>query len=518
MAVLKAHKVHKTHNLLGRAGSGLGRRRGSGLDRYSSSDSLKHGDHNRACRIIVLLVLFVTVISTPNLFLGPNALFSVNISAREEYDNGARPGIRGLSAYPPNGSPPVATSHGPRPAERLGVANKNGGVDGAPGAGDLCLGMAVGISPAQLVTFAASFREFAPSADLFLFFEAPTSERFNDIIDTFMITPLEISRERLEPASLRKYHPSSARWIMIQRFLDVKGPEYERVLMVDVGQTFFQANPFDIIGDPGVYTFTDDMLIGKSQQHSTKIQDCLGASVLARLADKPAIHSGVSLGTSSLVVDYARQMSEVLSSAGFQACEKAGVDAGLHDYLLYSGGVQGVLRFDQSSGPVTDVPAGKFDMSGSRVTNLEGREVPIVYRYVENAVLTAEVFRRYIYWNQEDSIANPADKERAADGKTADRGKGIPAALPSTVQNCEQFALSEGVDLFKAKCDLTNARVGSLGDCCAACGGRAGCQAFSFDRDFGLCYMKNCDRPNTPGPSATAWSITSGIRMRKTAQ
>lgn len=78
----------------------------------------------------------------------------------------------------------MATSHGPRPAERLGVANKHGGVDGAPGAGDLCLGMAVGISPAQLVTFAASFREFAPSADLFLFFEAPTSERFNDIIDT----------------------------------------------------------------------------------------------------------------------------------------------------------------------------------------------------------------------------------------------------------------------------------------------------------------------------------------------
>ncbi|CBN76469.1 conserved unknown protein [Ectocarpus siliculosus] len=265
-----------------------------------------------------------------------------------------------------------------------------------------------------------------------------------------MITPLEISRERLEPAALRKYHPSSARWIMIQRFLDVKGPEYERVLIVDAGQIFFQANPFDIIGDPGVYTFTDDKLIGKSQQHSTKIQDCLGASVLAKLADKPAIHSGVSLGTSNLVVEYARQMSEVLSSAGFQACEKAGVDAGLHDYLLYSGGVQGVLRFDQSSGPMTDVPAGKFDMSGSRVTNLEGREVPIVYRYVENAILTAEVFRRYIYWNQEDSIVNPAGKERAVDDKAA--------VVPATVENCEQFALSEGVDLFKAKCDLTNAR------------------------------------------------------------
>lgn len=63
--------------------------------------------------------------------------------------------------------------------------------------------------------------------------------------------PLQIDRERLEPAVLRRYHPSSARWILIQRFLDIEGPDFERVLMVDAGQTFFQGNPFDIIRDPG---------------------------------------------------------------------------------------------------------------------------------------------------------------------------------------------------------------------------------------------------------------------------
>lgn len=50
---------------------------------------------------------------------------------------------------------------------------------------------------------------------------------------------------------LRRYHPSSVRWVMFQRFLDVEGSNYERVLMVDAGQAFFQGNPFDIIGDPG---------------------------------------------------------------------------------------------------------------------------------------------------------------------------------------------------------------------------------------------------------------------------
>lgn len=105
----------------------------------------------------------------------------------------------------------------------------------------------------------------------------------------------------------------------------------------------------------GIYTFTDGRLIGESQQHSKKIQDCLGAPVLAQLADKPALHSGVSLATSSLAIDYTRQMSKGIVSPTFQACETAGVDRGLHDYLIYNGGVKGALRFDQETGPVVDV-------------------------------------------------------------------------------------------------------------------------------------------------------------------
>lgn len=60
-----------------------------------------------------------------------------------------------------------------------------------------------------------------------------------------------VDREKLEPVFIRRYHTSSARWIIFQRFLDVEGSRYERVLMVDAGQAFFQDNPFDIIRDPG---------------------------------------------------------------------------------------------------------------------------------------------------------------------------------------------------------------------------------------------------------------------------
>lgn len=65
------------------------------------------------------------------------------------------------------------------------------------------------------------------------------------------MTPLEIDRNALQPAFLRRYHPTSVRSVLFQRFLDFKGSNYERVLMANAGQAFFQNNPFDVIGEPG---------------------------------------------------------------------------------------------------------------------------------------------------------------------------------------------------------------------------------------------------------------------------
>lgn len=70
-------------------------------------------------------------------------------------------------------------------------------------------------------------------------------------VGRFDVIAIEIDAERLEPAFLRQYHPSSARWVLIQRFLDAKGLDYDRILIADASETFFQTDPFDIIGEPG---------------------------------------------------------------------------------------------------------------------------------------------------------------------------------------------------------------------------------------------------------------------------
>lgn len=104
-----------------------------------------------------------------------------------------------------------------------------------------------------------------------------------------------------------------------------------------------------------MYLFMEDKSISESATCSGWIKGCLGSSALAEVAHQKVTHSTIVLGTSSFAVEYARQMSQGLLSADFQACESAGVDNGLHNYLLYTSGGEGVLRFDQFSGPVIDV-------------------------------------------------------------------------------------------------------------------------------------------------------------------
>lgn len=107
----------------------------------------------------------------------------VDISPREQHGSGARSGVRGLSGDRADEKLSRVSTGRLDNLASAGAKPRNAGADAAPGEGDLCLSMAIGISAAQLVTFAASFREVAPVARLVMCFEAPISDRFKDIID-----------------------------------------------------------------------------------------------------------------------------------------------------------------------------------------------------------------------------------------------------------------------------------------------------------------------------------------------
>lgn len=58
---------------------------------------------------------------------------------------------------------------------------------------------------------------------------------------------------------------------------------------------------------------------------------------------------------------------------------------------------------------------------------------------------------RYVYWLEDESQPN-------ADSETGARAE---EATQPVVRNCEGYTLTEGVDLFRAKCDLFESRCAS---------------------------------------------------------
>lgn len=99
--------------------------------------------------------------------------------------------------------------------------------------------------------------------------------------------------------------------------------------------------------------------VGESKNASKWIKDCLDPSTISKMADKPFIHSGVALGTTTSAIGFAKRMSEaVLSQDGEKCKTPEGLSAvGIENYLLYTAnGVPGeVFHFNQISGPMVDV-------------------------------------------------------------------------------------------------------------------------------------------------------------------
>lgn len=67
----------------------------------------------------------------------------------------------------------------------------------------------------------------------------------------YRIIALDFDLRKLVPSFLQHYSPSTVFWVLARRFLDRWGSDFDRILLADVRDTFFQASPFDIIGESG---------------------------------------------------------------------------------------------------------------------------------------------------------------------------------------------------------------------------------------------------------------------------
>ena len=117
------------------------------------------------------------------------------------------------------------------------------------GGNDLVIGMAKDIDPKNLAVFAKSLRKVS-QAKTVLFINSPIPERHRELAKTCKIEIVEYDPSNMGFAiDISKFHPSSSRWPLINKYLEEHGSSYKRVWMLDVRDSYFQSDPFQFVSD-----------------------------------------------------------------------------------------------------------------------------------------------------------------------------------------------------------------------------------------------------------------------------
>ena len=157
--------------------------------------------------------------------------------------------------------------------------------------------------------------------------------------------------------------PYVARYFRYHRFLTDAASRYENVMLTDVRDVFFQHDPFDFEIGSNVHCFLEDdrHTLGSEKFDRGWILTAYGNETLAEIGEKPISCSGITIGSSDAIAGYVRVMvSELLGLRD----QYAGIDQGVHNYVVYKGLVPHARLVRNGDGAVFTVglvPHGEID-------------------------------------------------------------------------------------------------------------------------------------------------------------
>jgi len=131
---------------------------------------------------------------------------------------------------------------------------------------------------------------------------------------------------------------SGSRYCYYYDFIEANKDKYNLILLTDVRDVVFQADPFSGIDGREVLKFYEqDGSIESDFYTSYWIKHGFGKKAQVRLKDKMAICSGTTLGSIGLILDYLTKMIEVQAQITSGLTGLGGFDQGAHNYLIYTG-------------------------------------------------------------------------------------------------------------------------------------------------------------------------------------
>jgi hypothetical protein len=198
-------------------------------------------------------------------------------------------------------------------------------------------------------------------------------------------------------------HVALARYLHARRLLATSHFQYERVLLTDIRDVVFQADPFKRTGH-GLHTGLENKQVRDTTPNTWWIDRLLEDwSHIDTIRDQITICSGVTIGSREAIVDYLELMTgqilEKLPVHAFDFSEQFGFDQGIHNYILRgSHSLPMTLEENGVSDLIATLDNSNLDEfhfnEEGELCNREHIPVAIVHQYDRHEVLAKQLTAR----------------------------------------------------------------------------------------------------------------------------
>jgi len=194
--------------------------------------------------------------------------------------------------------------------------------------------------------------------------------------------------------------PNTRRFVEFYLALREILPHYDRVLLSDLRDVVFQANPFELIrGDEILYGLEDPAVtIGSHWANALWVETVGGPALREALAAERVSCVGVVLGSGRVMTDYLAMLVAALTQPGFNLAGFHGADTGAHNIVVRRFSLPGQRYADFATGGILNMHGLRPDhirwTADGLLGDAQGRPIPIIHQYDRHPAIAARLFQR----------------------------------------------------------------------------------------------------------------------------
>lgn len=262
---------------------------------------------------------------------------------------------------------------------------------------DCVLTTAIGYEPTDAELFLRSLKAFS-NARVFVFADDSLSKLPSSCAQVTILH--EKSHPELFRSGIELNTPNNERYFWYRNLLLQQGNAFNRILLADLRDVVFQADPFELVSGSGLQVAAEPVRLGNCGSNSAWFSAVYGASELRRYADNPVFCSGTTLGPFEAQDRYLAFMCSELGKHGpglDGGRQTLIIDQAIHNFFCYSHD-DSISVHNNETGGIATLHHGATACFGrdGRLLNTEGHPFHIIHQYDRFRVVKTIIKER---WN-----------------------------------------------------------------------------------------------------------------------